>query len=483
MSTLLVLTVGRTDVQLVVEGVRYEFHKDHCAALHDELERRRADWRFVETPIPKDRSSIKGLPDGELQLSTPKLDAMLRVITPTAALLLETRRTSEGSEPRIAGAVLEERLNKLGTPAVREAYLKDEERLEDPSKRRDKLIRRPVVDRLVKAVRQTLDSQKPSSIAIAATGGFPLVGHLVEEIVRLYASATVKTYEIADGSMSNPPTPDRAVERTSEPDPVVSFQARRRALELLEKGNLLGAWAVAEPLHEDEIEYPWTRVIDWVARFASSQPIPKDCNIDILTHHSMAVRAALRVEFALRAGDIPRAVHGTVAFFEAVLWDHLKDHIAERTRNGKGRTIVQLRKEPCELCKERDCSKAFTKADAPSGKSGKWYFVNDYGSGGKQLADCFLKHHAKFCQAIDAIRYLRNDVAHNEPTPDLMENARQQMIDAKLWSSESPSRFLTQEMIRDVVIELGEHEPEKLCENLIATVRSRLQDPTSSAGG
>jgi len=43
----------------------------------------------------------------------------------------------------------------------------------------------------------------------------------------------------------------------------------------------------------------------------------------------MAVRAALRVELALRAGDIPRAVHGTVAFFEAALWSNTDTFLSQ----------------------------------------------------------------------------------------------------------------------------------------------------------
>jgi hypothetical protein len=62
-------------------------------------------------------------------------------------------------------------------------------------------------------------------------------------------------------------------------------------------------------------------VIKWLAHFAASLPLPTACDLAVLSHERMAVRAALRVELALRAGDIPRAVHGTVAFLEAALWD------------------------------------------------------------------------------------------------------------------------------------------------------------------
>ena len=65
-----------------------------------------------------------------------------------------------------------------------------------------------------------------------------------------------------------------------------------------------------------------------------------------------------------------------------------------------------------------------------------------------------------------------NDVAHNEPTPEFMDNARRRMAEGRLWSSEG--RFLTQGIIRDVLVELGEKNPDRLCEDLIATARTRL---------
>lgn len=306
MTTLLVLTAGQSDVQVVVDGVRRELSRDRCAALHDELERR--GYALVDAPVRKERS-VDTLADGELNLSTPKLDAVLREVLPDAALVLETRRDAHAApgDPRFAGAVLQARLKNRRVDAVhRHAYLQGAERLEDRDEPRDAVVRREVVQRLEQAVRDTIEAVKPSRIVVAATGGFPVVTNLVEEIVRLYAAVPVEAFEVADGTKSNPPAVDRAVARTAVPEPLASFQARRRALELVERGNLLGAWAVAEPLHADAIERRWTQVVEWLARFASSLPIPEGCDIPVLSHRRMSVRAALRVELALRAGDIPQ---------------------------------------------------------------------------------------------------------------------------------------------------------------------------------
>ncbi|HWP94782.1 MAG TPA: hypothetical protein VNL72_03510 [Gammaproteobacteria bacterium] len=485
-NTLLVLTVGQTDVQVVIDGLRRELRKDRCASLHDQIERRQ--WRVVDAPDSKAEPPIDTLPTGELHLCTPKLDAVLREVQPTAALVLETQRDPEAApgDPRFAGAVVEGRLKQKGVRRIcRSAYLEDSERLENREEPRDAIIRRAVVQRLEDAVRRAIKEVNPSDVVVALTGGFPVVSDLVEEIVRLHACVPVKAFEVADGAQANPPMTDRAVPRTTVPEPRISFQARRRVLDLISKGNLLGAWAVAEPLHSDEVESRWTQVIEWLACFASSLPLPDDCNIDILKDKRMAVWAGMRVELALRAGDIPRAVHGTVAFFEAALWDHLTPCIAERAKDDKGRTIVQLKEAPPEGLKGApDGVNAFKRAQAPAGKDGNWYYVEDTGPAVLKLINEYLKKSqlAALYDATESIRDLRNDVAHNEPTPELMRDARRRMTDAGLWSE--GGGFLTQKIIQDVLSELGVSEPENMCDNLIATVRSRLleqrADKTSS---
>lgn len=478
MNTLLVLTIGQTDVQVVIGDERRELHKDRCAALHDEIEQRR--WCVVDAPDKKANSPIETLPEGELHLCTPKLDAVLRVLVPTAALLLETRREANSApgDPRFAGTVLEDRLKAKGVEKVhRSTYLKGTERLENRDDPRDAVIRREVVQRVEEAVRDAIKETKPSHIVVAATGGFPVVGELVEEIVRLHACVPVKAFEVADGAQGSPPTADQAVPRTTVPEPRISFQSRRRVLELISRGNLLGAWAVAEPLHADEVERRWTRIIEWLYCFASSLPMPEDCDIEVLKHNRMAVRAALRVELALRAGDIPRAVHGTVAFFEAAIWDHLEPYVLERAKDARERTIVRLSKAPPhELIQATDGVNGFKRAEAPPGQSGDWYYVEDSGPGARKLVEAYLgkSRLAALYDAIACIRELRNDVAHNEPTPELMQDARRRMTEARLWSSDNG--FLTQEIIRGVLMELGESEPEKMCDKLVATVRSRLLD-------
>jgi hypothetical protein len=485
MTTLLILTAGQTDVQLVVQGVRRELHRDHCAKLHDEIEQRR--YVLGDAPDKKGKS-IDALPEGELHLCVPKLDAVLREEIPSAVLVLETRRDSSAApgDPHLAGAVLEARLKAQGIGTVnRCAYLQGVEHLEDRDEPRDAVIRREVVQRIERAALDAIEAAKPTRIVVAATGGFPAVSNLVEEIVRLHASVPVEALEIADGTRAMPVGPDRAVVRTSIPEPLVSFQARRRALDLLERGNLLGAWAVAEPLQNDEVEQQWTRVVEWLACFASSLPIPEGCDLPVLSHKRMAVRAALRVELALRAGDVPKAVHGTVAFFEAALWDCLNERV-ERSADPDRRRYFRIKSGDApsgdKLLRKGDGSdedrkRPFELKDTIDGVAWYWIYDGDVGPAAR-LAKRFLKREGlvDFDSALGSgIRALRNDVAHNEPTPELMGDARRQMQAASLWSTSGT--FLSELLAQAVLRELGESEPGKLLEHLLAEVRRRLVAP------
>jgi hypothetical protein len=486
MSALLVLTAGQTDVQLVDGAARRELEKKKCALLHDEIERRAGEWRLVDSPSSKLEPAADSLPQGTFILCTPKLDAVLRylaehAIALTEALILETRRDAqaERSDPRFAGTILATRLRERGVANVQQVtFLAAQERLEDSDQPRDAIIRRAVVNRIDGAVRDCLSALNPARVIVATTGGFPVVGNLVEEMVRLYAVPAVKIdlLEVPESAKAAAPMGDRAVSRQQIPEPAASYQARRHALELMDKGNPLGAWGAVQHLNEDEVERRWTRVVEWLACFAASMPMPKDCDIPLLTDPRMAARAGLRVELALRAGDIPRAVHGTVAFFESALWDHLGKHLT-RHDDPKKRRLYKMNPAPdgdLVRRKDKDMDRPFEVAEEADGAC--WYKVFDDDVCGVRLAKRYLRQESlqKFGQSVSGVRDLRNDVAHNEPTPQLMDEARDRMIKASLWSAEG--RFLSQPLVQSVLRDLGEQYADRIFTSLVSTVRARLLD-------
>lgn len=474
MTSLLIVTTGQTDVQLVVNSgdgiMRQVLHDKTYGALHERIEQRL--YHIVDVPSQKDDKRASEIPAGDLTLCTPKLDAVLNYFTnklgklPDAVLILETLRTRD-KDPRFAGAVLAQRLHDRGISQVqRHAFLEGDEQFDDPTNPRDAVVRRSVVASLEQAIAGAIQEVKPTMIFAATAGGFPAVKLVFAELTRLYAlsiGAAVNVLEVPDAAIAK--QVDRAVEERFHP--AFSYRSRWQALSLIEKGNLLGAWGAVEHI-KDQPGQEWTKVIHWFACFASSLPMSEDCTIPLLKHERLAVRAALRVEFALRAGDIPRAVHGTVAFFESALWDWLRqrDFTHEDQASGK-------------------LEDGFTFSQKPNGEKSKRFHqrkgetvwkVDDFKKGVTAWLNVFNKPALTALENAlsDDIRNLRNDVAHNEPTPQLMNGARTKMQQAGLWSKEDPPRFLSQPLVQDVLKELGISQPDVLCEKLLEAARVRL---------
>jgi len=464
MKILLILTVGQTDVQLVKGNSRHKLDGDTCGDLHDAIKQR--SWSLVDTPVERSRDIIKNLPpDGNLVLCTPKVDALLEYLDRPQhleALILETNR--EGPhDPRLAGEIVERRLRDRGAEAVeRVAFLKGTEQLEDPACDLDAVVRREVVKRLSDAISTaTKKLTSKDRVFVATTGGLAAANELVNELVRLHCvgGPMVTALEVPDAYRGG--HDDRAVEEKFHP--AAGIRARWHALDLIQKGNLLAAWGAVSHL-ENQPGQEWTQVVRWLADFAASLPIAQDCDIAVLKHPTMAVRAALRVELALRAGDIPRAVHGTVAFFEAALWDWLRQRDFVKDDRATGGNL----------------SDGFTFANRPDRdrfqlKDGKWYIKDRYE--GQQAWVSVLDKPALtqyFNALTHDIRRLRNDVAHNEPTQELMQQAQKQMQGADLWSRNNPPSFLSQSLVQNVLRELGEQDPKTLHTQLIEDIRSRL---------
>lgn len=487
MTTLLVMTVGQTDVQLVSGGQRHKLDGNTCGTLHDAIKER--SWSVIDAPTGRSRDIIKVLPVGELRLCTPKLDAVLAYFgpsLPTSALILETRR-QDARDPRFAGEVMERRLRDRGVGNVtRVAFLTGDEPLEDPSNEVDAVVRWAVVAKLSNAIRDAIACLKPESrVYVATTGGLAAANELINELVRLHCvgGPSVKALEVPDGDRTN--QGDRAVEEKFHP--AAGYRARWHALSLVETGNLLGAWGAVSHL-KGAPGQEWTQVIECLAHFASSRPLPPSCDLAVLSHPRMAVRTALRVELALRAGDTPRAVHGTVAFFESALWDRLGERL-ERSSDPKRRRYFKIKSGEAptgdKLLRRGDGSdedrkRPFEFKDTVDGTD--WYWVYD-GDGGPaaRIAKYFLQSEAltKFDVTLGSnIRELRNDIAHNEPTPKLMEDARTRMQKAALWSN--TDTFLSQPLVQAVLKELGETQPENLLVNLLAEVRCRLVAASST---
>lgn len=482
MTTLLVMTAGQTDVQLVVNEQRHKLDGNTCGTLHDAIRER--SWSVVDAPTGRSRDPIKALPGGDLRLCTPKLDAVLAYFAPslpTSVLLLETRR-QDARDPRFAGEVMKRRFCECGVENVRRvAFLTGDEQLEDPSNKVDAVVRRSVVAALSNAIGCATASLEPDDLVfVATTGGLAAANELISELVRLHcvSGPRVTALEVPDGDRAK--QDGRAVEETFHP--AASYRARWHALSLVEKGNLLGAWGAVSHL-DGAPGQEWTQVVKWLAHFASSLPLPTACDLTVLNHQRMAVRAGLRVELALRAGDIPRAVHGTVAFSEAALWDMLLEHFERDPKNVrqlalKAGAVAPTGKLLREGNDDDNKNRPFESKSCHDGQPCFWFHESGAGRFARDYVESDpLKN---LLDAIDNVKALRNDVAHNEPTPDLMNDARASMQKTLLWSSKDT--FLSQPLVQGVLKKLGEAHPEGLLTDLLTEVRRRLVAPTGNTG-
>ncbi|HMU41513.1 MAG TPA: hypothetical protein PKE31_21070 [Pseudomonadota bacterium] len=491
-TTLLIMTVGGTDVKLAKENQLEEFAKSLHSTLWDRVQTN--EWTLKDSPpAPSNTSPSKPLaelPCGPLVFCTPKLDAVLAYakekeegLQIAAALLLDTRRPT--TDPSYAGPVLARRIEqRLGIQARFGTYLTEkDEKLESKSDPRDALIRREVVTRIEQVVCEVLCVAKPQTILLAVESGFPDVRSLVPEIVRLHTNPSIHSVRVLglpSGSLG-----DRAEQVLEPVHPDESFAARRRAIELVRKGHVLGAFGAVSHMHleAEQKAWPeitaWTRVLEWLSRWACSLPLPPECDLSLLTYDrrgKRAVRSALQVELALRAGNIPSAVHGTVAFFESALLDHLDQRRTFVSSDDRS-DWYRFDPQPDPSLVGKDSKGNLLPFQKKLVEKEDLYKTLEYEHRhATRILDEYLKQPKlqEFGKAISAIRKLRNDVAHNVPTPKKMEQAKKDMCKAKLWSSDTPPQFLKQQLVSAVLEELQVETPQNLCEELVSEVERRL---------
>jgi hypothetical protein len=473
MSVLLIMTLGQTDVQLVQDGKRHTFEKMCLYEIHNQLKQREQDWEVVEHPPEKIRdqkAQIKELPTGSFHLCTPKVDAALEYIKQKSkeicfVLLFFTKRDQdkEKAEPHYVAEIIKRKFKDI-CEVDAFPYLCDNERLEDEQIEEDAVIRREVVKRLERKLRDCLLTQTFEEVVLSLEGGIPKANRLIEEITRFHTTKPIDLLHIPDVLREGAPQRDKAYSRKSLPEPEEHYKAWRYALELIERGNFLGAWGAVQHLTKSSCLDHRTKVIKWLADFASSLPL-EECEIEVLCHSRRAVRSALRVEMALRSGDIPRAAHGTVAFFESAFWDHIDeyDFASEGVTRKSGKEVE------FSSCPTDEQKKRFEKR-----KHDDKYQINDFSKGIKAWCKKLNKEDlTNFQKSLNReIKDLRDDFAHNEPTIKKMNTAKEKMQGRHLWSN--TDEFISQPLVQNVLRELGVESPENLWTDLMQEVRERL---------
>lgn len=151
--------------------------------------------------------------------------------------------------------------------------------------------------------------------------------------------------------------------------------------------------------------------------------------------------------------------------------DPLKDH---DNPSADAKDGILSRDSGCD-----DKNRPFEKKSRPDGQAWFWF----YESGAGRFARDYVKSEPlkKLLDAVEKVKALRNDVAHNEPTPKLMNDAHTSMQSATLWSTNGT--FLSQPLVQEILKALGEANPENLLERLIIEARRRLREPSPATEG
>lgn len=458
---LLVLTAGHTDVQLLEGEARHELDKDYAGPLHAQLASR-TDWTLADSK-PKGREPRSALPEGPFQLCTPKLDEILRYLDDHGlqlahALILHTDRPPHKRDPAQAGPILQRRLHEREHSSIAlVSYMSGgDETLEDTTTAGDEIIRREVVTRLDSALAAAL-AHPPGPfdvVVLATTGGLPKVQALVEELARLRAAPLPCTsLEVADAKRD---LAERAIPRSPKTDPSVVVAATRHALALVERGDFIAAWGAVAHLAPPQI----SPVFRWLYEWATSMPHepgkepPADFPLPRADQRALA--AALRVELALRHGDIAHAIHKTFAFFEAAIWDLLhRDHIQGPHAPDAPLSFV-LHPPPL------DDAEGNLK---PEAKHPGHHRVKNYGIGSFEIRKRYLAKHTPstasiaplkaFADAVGQVEDFRNMIAHGEPQRARLGAAREKMGQLRLWSRKRVPSITTQPLFQDVLAALG----------------------------
>lgn len=488
MSGLLIYTTGDTDVQLVENGQRWELKREVALALADP---KRAISLTSSNYSKARRESQPHLPEGDLTVCTPKADAVLAYIQERAPTLRQVLllHTDRPNDPVHATRFVKERFEQAGLTVAPASFL-SEGSLKGPinGASEDAVLRRPIVQRLEREVRQALE-RTSGSIFVAAIGGFPRIRELVTELVRLHAGArAICELDVADRSKVRATEPrdlalqpgapehlDVALER-HRLDPTELVAARRHALTLVERGNFVAAWgAVAHLEHEPSCQH-WVQALHWLYQWATSQPIDEACDVPILSETTGAAAVALRVEQALVNGELHRAISNTSAFFEELAWTHLRSgYLADSgQRTNKGAPLYIVTPEP-----ER--SKGFPQQGQPRR-------VCNFGDGHQDILKYLIdkselaRRHKPGIFATQALELLapmtedvqsaRNNTAHSEPDRDQLRAATATFRDLGLWTEDD--HFLSSPLISAALREINVDEPESLFDRLIDAVRERL---------
>lgn len=539
----LVLTHGTSDLQILLrdkngrlwrampdKGIVRQFHQWLLDAAPDaeiipvppELRDRQAeasitDWNGDSYALWIGNEALDAHPErtphGRLQLMLPKIQPALDqwlakqdatsqqaeytasplalalkktgIVSPlVGVLVLSTDRGTDEQEPVATFTFLKRWLLQLGVPeqAIHEkVILHPGEKLESA----DSPIAPAVAERIERAVREFYDRASKRALLIASMGGLPPIKTLLAEMALLLAKdraqSLFKTEHGALGLQKN--------------TPIDALRTRRQCLQLVQRGALLEAWAMASPFHDDPDARSWTRPLEQAARLLNGNPVGECVQLPalqrILDHARSAacLLVAIRVETALQGERWLDAINGSMTFLEAAFHDHINAWAQNVLEEYEPRyRHMRFRADPPGILLEKGALEKL--ADS------RTYRAHMVGESALSAWDEVLNSEplrslrAVFYDRDNALHRYRNFNTHGVMPQEEIDKALKRFMGADLWSqgTDNPANrpkpgrfFLGRARVRDVITELmgsSEDTPEQLYQNLLQQIEACLIDPT-----
>jgi hypothetical protein len=448
-----------------------------------------------------DRSPVDGvyddillqyLDDGRIIMVADKMRPMwdiihsqirVRQVRICAVVGFRSFRDNEPAEPIMAEELIFGKLVERFHATLRYSqlvtYLSGSERLEDEEG--DFLP--AASDRIERGVRECRSSltaggiQEPVEPWLATTGGIPAVKGVLRAAAELHFDCPARMLERPEGTKL----------ASYYHAPQDSLIARRHALKLVEKGDFTGAYAVAQPFEEQELQHYWVKPLGQTALYFDGRLSTASHTPDFLTclvndKMPRCIYAAMRTEAALRAERTPEAIIWTSAFLDAALVDHIAtlewvqnvERYGSRLSTKPGTQVPQVLLEPNGgICLEKEPTSGY-KYYTGGRRNDRWLeIIGD----SQAVTKLFKSFKSKSGEA--SPREIRNNLLHNAVSVKQMKGAQTIFVRSGLWKdiNDSP-RFLTADLVRGVFEKLGiSPRPEVLYENVTTGLTNILAGP------
>jgi len=533
---------GSTDLQVLIQenGEYYRVKiKDNIRAFHQALLDGKQAYHIANEHVTKQDNYKVGWQNGQPSLSaqTAKIvdeqstiqlvpAKLLRVVEKLKrdyqvikAVVFYTHREKDRQEPIAVGEILADWLKDyfgLTTDDVSHVnILPNRKRIEGPDER-DYPVNRDTVKIIDQTVHELAEATDKNCIACVSASGMQDVKNLIKACVRFHFSPWQERFM----EMEVKEREDEAVEINQIPTAVDSFHAREHAIALIRQGDFAGAYGAVKHLEGDPNENVWVKKVADVSDYFGGQLGKNRADLaDYLEDFTnkeapRCLLVAMRTETALLSGHIADAISLTITFWDAAILDAINKAYpqeVETIEEVENRIVFSLdyQVDPKLIKGDKPC------VDADEFPKDGHYRYNLMGSHPwiwLKLIDRKLKQ-AKdnndesppnlvdylkaYSNALDKKTSLkgheipirakdwRNVNTHSLLKLGQSEIAETIFIDADLWTKKTDAKpiagscFLAQDLVDNVLKELGQTNVSQRYDQLIKGVCGELANPST----